>query len=99
METPLTTLLKNEAFSWTLEATQSFEQLKEAMWKAPTLTTPVLTFTIQSIKVLDNKSCSKKKSITYELNIQLTSTLSSTIPLKIQVEYPQERIDKKEHKR
>jgi hypothetical protein len=38
--TPLTTLTKNDAFSWTPEATQAFEQLKEAMCKALVLTTP-----------------------------------------------------------
>lgn len=41
--TPLPTLTKKDAFSWTLEATQAFEQLKEAMCKAPVLTT--LNFT------------------------------------------------------
>ena len=35
---PLTTLTNNDAFSWTLEATQAFEQLKEAMCKAPDFT-------------------------------------------------------------
>ena len=40
---PLTSLTKKDAFSWTLEATQSFEQLKEAMCKAPVFTTPKFT--------------------------------------------------------
>jgi hypothetical protein len=31
IEAPLTTLTKNDAFSWTPEATKSFEQLKEIM--------------------------------------------------------------------
>jgi hypothetical protein len=39
IETPLKTLTKKDAFSWTLEETQDFEQLKEEMYKAPVLTT------------------------------------------------------------
>jgi hypothetical protein len=35
----LMTLTKKDAFSWTLEETKSFEQLKEVMCKAPVLTT------------------------------------------------------------
>jgi hypothetical protein len=31
IEAPLTTLTKKDAFSWTPEETQSFEQLKEEM--------------------------------------------------------------------
>ena len=37
--TPLMTLTKNDAFSWTPEATKTFEKLKEVMCKAPILTT------------------------------------------------------------
>jgi hypothetical protein len=37
---PLTTLTKKDAFSWTVEATKAFEQLKEVMCKAHVLTTP-----------------------------------------------------------
>jgi hypothetical protein len=37
--TPLTTLTKKDAFSWTPEATKAFEQLKEVICKAPILTT------------------------------------------------------------
>jgi hypothetical protein len=37
--TPLTALTKKDAFSWTLEETKYFEQLKEEMCKAPLLTT------------------------------------------------------------
>jgi hypothetical protein len=42
---PLTTLTKKDAFSWTPEATKYFEQLKEVMCKAPVLTTPNFTKT------------------------------------------------------
>jgi hypothetical protein len=37
--TPLMALTKKDAFSWTLEATKYFEQLKEVMCKSPVLTT------------------------------------------------------------
>jgi hypothetical protein len=37
--TPLMTLTKKDAFSWTPDATEYFEQLKEVMCKSPVLTT------------------------------------------------------------
>ena len=39
ISTPLMTLIKKDAFSWTPEATKAFEQLKEVMCKDPVLTT------------------------------------------------------------
>ena len=47
--TPLTTITKKDAFSWTPEATQAFEQLKEDMCKALVLTTPdfIKTFIVE----------------------------------------------------
>jgi hypothetical protein len=38
-------LTKKDVFSWTLEATNTFEQLKDVMCKAPILTTPDFTKT------------------------------------------------------
>ena len=43
--TPLTTLLKKDAFSWTPEATKDFEDIKEAMCLAMILATPDFTKT------------------------------------------------------
>ena len=39
ISTPLTSLLKKEAFSWIPEATNTFEHLKEVMCQAPVLAT------------------------------------------------------------
>jgi hypothetical protein len=46
IETPLTTLTNNDAFSWTPEETKSFEQLEEVMCKSHVLTTPYFTKTL-----------------------------------------------------
>jgi hypothetical protein len=43
IEAPLTTLSKNEAFSWTQETTKSFEKLKEFMCTTLVLATPDFT--------------------------------------------------------
>jgi hypothetical protein len=45
IETPITTLLNKEAFSWTEEATKAFEKLKEAMCTTLVLATPDFTKT------------------------------------------------------
>eukprot|EP00253_Pinus_taeda_P016377 PITA_16377 len=43
--TPLTTLLKKDAFSWTPKATKAFEDIKEEMCQAQVLATPDFTKT------------------------------------------------------
>jgi hypothetical protein len=45
IEAPLMTLTNKDAFSWILEETKAFEELKEVMCKAPVLTTPDFTKT------------------------------------------------------
>ncbi|KAH9331163.1 hypothetical protein KI387_003271, partial [Taxus chinensis] len=47
--TPLTTLLKKDAFHWIDVATKYFEQLKEPMCSTPVLATPNFskTFTVE----------------------------------------------------
>ena len=42
---PITTLLKKDAFSWTPKSTKAFERLKEAMCLAPVLATSDFTKT------------------------------------------------------
>lgn len=48
---PLTNLLKKGNFSWTIEATQAFEELKQAMVQAPVLALP--NFSISFIVEVD----------------------------------------------
>ena len=49
IETPLTTLLKEDAFSWTLEEMKAFEDIKQVMCIAFVLATPdfTKTFTVE----------------------------------------------------
>ena len=56
---PLTTLLKKDAFSWTLEAMKAFENLKEAMCRALVLATLVFTKTF----IVEDTSKSKQTMI------------------------------------
>ena len=49
IKAPLTTLLKKDAFSWTLEATKASKHLKEGIFQAPVSATPDLekTFIVE----------------------------------------------------
>lgn len=50
MSRPLTPLLKKDAFQWSMEAEQAFEELKSAMITAPMLSLPNMneTFIIET---------------------------------------------------
>jgi hypothetical protein len=43
ISSPITTLLKNEVFSWIEVATKYFEEIKDAMCTTPILATPEFT--------------------------------------------------------
>ena len=64
---PLTTLLKKDAFSWTLEATKGFEHIKEEICQEPTSATPdfTKTFIMECDALLWNVMCQEMELVLF----------------------------------